>query len=284
MLKMLLQLYARLPLPIIHGLGAVIGWLIFVGNRKIAFQIKSNLTQANITSNAAETSSIARKSAIETGKGLAETLAIWFKPQQEVENWVNSCPGWSHLEAALANQKGIIFLTPHLGCYEITALHFASQHPISILYRPHRKNWLAPIVESGRMRTNITLAPTNMKGVRTLLRTLKQGGAIGILPDQVPGEGEGEWVDFFGRPAYTMTLVNKLKEATDATILLAFGERLSWGRGYIVHIEPFTDAISPRGVNQAIERLIQKHPTQYLWSYNRHKQPKQQKTSPDETK
>lgn len=281
---MLLQLYARLPLAIIHGLGAMIGWLIFACNRKIAFQIKSNLTQANITNNAPDTLTIARKSAIETGKGLAETLAIWFKPQQEVEKWVSSCLGWSHVEAALANQKGIIFLTPHLGCYEITALHFASQHPISILYRPHRKNWLAPIVESGRMRTNITLAPTNIKGVRTLLRTLKQGGAIGILPDQVPGAGEGEWVDFFGRPAYTMTLVNKLKEATDATILLAFGERLSWGRGYIVHIEPFTDEVSPRGVNQAIERLIQKYPTQYLWSYNRHKKPKQQKSPLDETK
>lgn len=284
MLKMLLQLYARLPLVIIHGLGAMIGWLIFVCNRKIAFQIRSNLTQASITNNTADTLTIARKSAIETGKGVAETLAIWFKPQQEVEKWVSSCQGWSHVETALANQKGIIFLTPHLGCYEITALHFASHHPISILYRPHRKNWLAPIVESGRMRTNITLAPTNMKGVRTLLRTLKQGGAIGILPDQVPGAGEGEWVDFFGRPAYTMTLVNKLKEATDATILLAFGERLSWGRGYIVHIEPFADEISLRGVNQAIERLIRKYPTQYLWSYNRHKQPKQQKSSPDETK
>lgn len=284
MLKMFLQLYARLPLAVIHGLGSVIGWLIFVCNRKVASQIQRNLRLANITANAADTLTIARKSAIETGKGLTETLAIWFKPQVEVEKWVNSCQGWSHVEAALAKQKGIIFLTPHLGCYEITALHFASQHPISILYRPHRKNWLAPIVESGRMRQNITLAPTNMKGVRTLLRTLKQGGAIGILPDQVPGAGEGEWVDFFGRPAYTMTLVNKLKETTDATILLAFGERLSWGRGFVVHIEPFMDDISPRGVNQAIERLIRKYPTQYLWSYHRHKQPKQQKVSPDEPK
>ena len=183
MLKMLLQLYARLPLAIIHGLGAVIGWLIFAGNRKVASQIQSNLTHANISDNATETRAIARQSAIETGKGLAETLAIWFKPQTDVEKWVISCQGWSHVEAALAKQKGIIFLTPHLGCYEITALHFASQHSISILYRPHRKNWLAPIVESGRMRKNITLAPTNMKGVRTLLRTLKQGGAIGILHD-----------------------------------------------------------------------------------------------------
>jgi KDO2-lipid IV(A) lauroyltransferase len=284
MLKMLLQLYARLPLAIIHGLGATIGWLIFVSNRKVASQIKSNLRLANITENAADTLTIARKSAIETGKGLAETLAIWFKPQKDVEKWVSGSQGWTHVDAALANQKGIIFLTPHLGCYEITALHFASQHHISILYRPHRKKWLAPIVESGRMRKNITLAPTNIKGVRTLLRTLKQGGAIGILPDQVPGAGEGEWVDFFGRPAYSMTLVNKLKEATDATILLAFGERISWGRGFVIHIEPFVDEISPRGVNKAIERLIRKYPAQYLWSYNRHKQPKQQKAAPNEPK
>lgn len=284
MLKMLLQLYARLPLVVIHGLGATVGWIIFACNRGLAGKIQSNLMHAIIAKNTGGTLRIARKSAIETGKGVAETLAIWFKPQADVEKWVTGTEGWSHVDAALADQKGIIFLTPHLGCYEITALHFASQNPISILYRPHRKSWLAPIVEAGRTRNNITLAPTNMKGVRTLLRTLKQGGAIGILPDQVPGAGEGEWVDFFGRPAYTMTLVNKLKEATDATILLAFGERLSWGRGFIVHIEPFEGEVSPRGINQAIERLIRKYPTQYLWSYNRHKQPKQQKASPDESK
>jgi Kdo2-lipid IVA lauroyltransferase/acyltransferase len=273
MLKLFLKLYARLPLVIIHSIGATVGWLIFVSNKKVARQIESNLTFANVANHATEIHNLARNSALEIGKGIAETLVIWFKPQAEIEKWVKDTSGWGHVETAQAKHKGIIFLTPHLGCYEITALHYASQNPISILYRPHRKNWLAPIVEAGRMRNNITLAPTNMKGVRTLLRTLKHGGAIGILPDQVPNEGEGEWADFFGRPAYTMTLVSKLKEATDATILLAFGERLPWGRGYIVHIEPFNDEISPNGVNQAIERLIRKYPAQYLWSYNRHKQP-----------
>ena len=150
-------------------------------------------------------------------------------------------------------------------------MYYASNYPISVLYRPPRKAWLAPLIDAGRARKNIRLAPTNMQGVRGLLKALKQGEAIGILPDQVPSAGEGEWENFFGKPAYTMTLVNKLAQSTGATVLMAFGERLPNGAGYIIHIEPEDVA---DGLNAAIERTIGRRPEQYLWGYNRYKTPR----------
>lgn len=215
----------------------------------------------------------------ETGKGIMETFAIWFRPEQSVLDLVKDCHGWEHVEAARARGKGLVFLTPHLGCYEISAIYYAAHYPISVLFKPPRNPKLAALVEDGRQRSQITLAPTNTRGIRTLLKTLRKGDAVGILPDQVPEENEGEWANFFGRPAYTMTLVGKLVASTDASVLLAFGERLSGGRGYVIHIEPLnpdagiTSPPSPQDVNDGIERIVRQCPEQYLWSYGRFKQP-----------
>jgi KDO2-lipid IV(A) lauroyltransferase len=173
----------------------------------------------------------------------------------------------------LAQGKGIIFLTPHLGCYEITSIYYAAQHPITVLYRPSRQTWLTPIMEQGRSRGKVRLAPTNMGGLRGLLRTLRNAEAVGILPDQVPESGEGVWARFFGRSAYTITLVEKLANSTGATVLLAFGERLPWGRGYHLHIAPLTGPATPQSMNDGIERLVRSKPEQYLWSYRRFKTP-----------
>jgi KDO2-lipid IV(A) lauroyltransferase len=190
--------------------------------------------------------------------------------------WVRQCTGWEAVEGALAQGRGIIFLTPHLGCFEITSLLYASRHPIGILYRPPHKPWLEPMILAGRERGQVKLAPTNLKGVRSLLQFLKKGEAVGILPDQVPSTGEGEWAPFFGRHAYTMTLVNRLAESTHAVVVTAFGERLPWGRGYAVHFEVQPDGAATTTVqmNQTIEALIRKKPEQYLWSYPRYKVPR----------
>lgn len=274
MLLALLRLYARLPLPLIHALGIVVGWGMYFLDVKFTRRLRKNILLANITANQRAHRRCVHKTAMETGKGLMETFAIWFRPQQQVLKWVRECHGWEHVENALARGKGIIFLTPHLGCYEITSIYYAARHPISVLYRPSRQEWLTPIMQEGRSRGKVRLAPTNLSGLRELLRTLRKGEAVGILPDQVPESGEGVWARFFGQPAYTMTLVEKLANTTDATILMAFGERLSWGRGYILHIESLPGDASAQHMNNEIERLVRCKPEQYLWSYRRFKVPR----------
>lgn len=269
----LLRLLARLPLPVLHGIGAVIGRSYF-GSGKHGRRTRDNLAAAGLTNDASSLQQLIRSSAAESGKGMLETFAIWLRPQQEVVGWVRECHGWEHVEQAWQQQRGIIFLTPHLGCFEITAQYYAAHRPMSVLYRPPRQSWLAPLIAQGRERGQLKLAPTTMTGVRDLLKALKRHEAIGILPDQNPGKNEGEWADFFGRPAYTMTLVERLAETVDATVLLAFGERLPRGQGFTLHIEPFEGAPTPAGINRNIERLVRRKPEQYLWSYPRHRKPR----------
>jgi Kdo2-lipid IVA lauroyltransferase/acyltransferase len=178
------------------------------------------------------------------------------------------------VDDALKLGKGLIFITPHLGCFEITSIYYGSKHPITVLYRAPKQAWLMPLIEAGRSRTGVTLAEANAAGVRKLMQALKRNEAIGILPDQIPAEGEGEWADFFGKPAYTMTLASKLAEKTGAAVILAFGERLPNGAGYAIHLSRLEDGAiaTPALLNKAIEAQIAQNPSQYLWRYNRYKQ------------
>ncbi|MDR2874701.1 MAG: lysophospholipid acyltransferase family protein [Methylobacillus sp.] len=277
MLTWLLRRIAHLPLPMLHALGALAGWFYF-GTGRMGRRAMDNLRASGIAPDEKTLRRLCRATARESGKGALETFAIWQRPQSV--NWVRTCHGWEHVEQAWAARKSIIFLTPHLGCFEIAAQYYAAHRPISVLYRPPRKAWMMPLV-SERERDNIRLAPTTLRGVRELLKALKQGEAVGILPDQNPGKNEGVWADFFGRPAYTMTLARKLAEATDATVLTAFGERLPYGRGYALHIEPLTDTPTPQAINRALETLIRRKPEQYLWSYPRHRRPRGVELPPD---
>ena len=108
---------------------------------------------------------------------------------------------------------------------------------------------------------------------------MRRGGCTVILPDQVPGLGEGEWTEFFGRPAYTMTLPGRLQEASGAALVFCFAERLPRGAGYKLHFQPLEEALprdrvqAARRVNESVERLIALCPLQYLWGYNRYKRP-----------
>lgn len=276
MLIWLLRLYARIPLPLVHLIGVLVGWGMYLGSRKYAARMRANLRRSGLVPENDAFAKLLRRSIAEAGKATLETFVIWFRPYPKVLELVRECRGWEHVESSLAAGNGIIFLTPHLGCFEITSLYYAQHHPLGVLYRPPRQLWLAPLIESGRERGQIKLAPTTLKGVRGLLQTLRHGQAIGILPDQVPSTGEGEWANFFGHPAYTMTLVSKLAKTSGAKILMAFGERLPYGRGYIFHIEPVpADGVSSvSALNATIAAAVRRQPEQYLWSYQRYKVPR----------
>lgn len=268
------KLISVLPLPILHILGIVVGWTVYCFDIKFSRRIRTNLVTTGFASSTKVLNRLIRQNVAETGKGIVETLAIWMKSERAVLGWVKRCEGWHHIENALAMKQGVIFLTPHLGCYEITARYYAAQHPITVLYRPPQQHWLTRLVESGRERSQTKLAPTNLSGVRSLLKALKLGEAVGILPDQVPDLGEGVWATYFDTPAYTMNLVDKLVASTHAKVLLIYGERLSWGCGFVIHVTPLTTGSSAQEINDAVAQLVRIKPSQYLWSYRRFKLPK----------
>ena len=273
LLRLLLAAFSLLPLPAVHGLGVLLGWLGAILSFKHARLTKINLQSSGIYQDEIEFKRAVRQNIGESGKALLETLAIWFRNDKRQLSLVRSFDGWNHIEAGLASGKGIIFLTPHMGCFEITSLYVATRHPVTVLYRPPRHAWMLPLMNMGRKRGKIILAQANIHGVKQLLQAIKRGEAIGMLPDQAPLEGEGEWAPFFGRPAYTMTLVSKLAKKTGAQVLMVFGERLSYGRGYHIHIRPIADGgiNTPTLLNTEIERTVMQCPTQYLWGYDRYK-------------
>ena len=110
--------------------------------------------------------------------------------------------------------------------------------PLTVMYREPKVSALSGLMASGRTRAAMTSVPADVGGVRALYRALKRGEAIGMLPDQVPGQGEGEWATFFGRPAYTMTLAMRMAQTSGAPVMVAFAERLAGGKGFIIHVEP----------------------------------------------
>lgn len=271
MLVSLFHLLSRLPLSMLHLLGALLGWIVYLCAPTYRRRLGANLARAGYTA-------VRAQAVAEAGKSILELAFVWCAPAQRVLRTAQ-VENWAVAQAALDSGKGVIFLTPHLGCFEIIAQAIAARVALTALYRPPRKNALKPLIEGARSRHNLLLAPANLGGVRTLLKALKHGGAIGLLPDQVPQNGEGVWADFFGTPAYTMTLPAKLQQMTGATIILSYAQRLSGGKGFVVRFVPCTALAGDtpqqqaQALNRAMEELIASCPAQYFWSYNRFKTP-----------
>lgn len=269
-----LRLLGRLPLASLHRVGAALGWIVYLASPTYSQRLRENLYASGVCADEAQCRSLLRRAIAETGKGAAELIAVWFGPDESVARMVVECEGWDAVDAARTRGKGIIFLTPHLGCFEMAGLYVGEHVPLTVLYRPPRQQWLESYMAAGRSRSRAELAPTTLKGVRMLYKALSRGGAVGVLPDQAPGEGQGVWADFFGRPAYTMTLVRRLQEASGAALIMTFAERLARGRGYRMHAQALpTEHFDEAVLNRAVEEQVRRCPAQYLWGYNRYKIP-----------
>jgi KDO2-lipid IV(A) lauroyltransferase len=271
MLVLLFRLLSTFPLPLLHLLGAGLGWLVYLASPSYRRRLRANLDGAGFGAHLA-------RAVAESGKAIVELPFVWCaRPQRVAALAVEE--NWEHVQQALDAGRGIVFLTPHLGCFEITAQQIALRTPLTVMYRPPKKAALKPLIEGARARHNLHLAPANLAGVRILARTLKKGEPIGLLPDQVPQQGEGVWAPFFGRSAYTMTLPAKLARIGAPAVILVYAERRAAGKGYVVRFVPFEGDLSgsaaeqAAAVNRAMEQLIARCPAQYFWSYNRYKQP-----------
>ena len=270
----ILKLLGRIPLRWLHRLGAALGWLVYWASPAYARRLRENLDASGIAVDEAHRTALRENAIAEAGKAVTELLAVWFGPDESLAKLVVELEGWETVAAAQARGKGILFLTPHLGCFEISSLYVGARIPLTVLYRPPKIGWLEPYMNASRGRLGTQLAPANMKGVRMLYRALSRGEAIGILPDQAPGQGEGVWADFFGRPAYTMTLVRRLQAGSEAALIMGFAQRLPRGRGYRLHLRELpTVAFDEAALNREVEETVRTCPAQYLWTYNRYKVP-----------
>ena len=267
---------SHFPLGLLHAIGAVTGWLVYGLSARFRKRWHENCAQAGLSSHQA------RSGIAHNGRMMLELPRLWLgKPVPTF--W----QGVEHIEHAYAQRRGIVFLTPHLGCFEITAQmvaeRFHAQYgDLTVMYRPPNQGWMAEMMTYVRNRPGLRTVPTTLAGVRQMVRELRQGRAVGLLPDHVPPQGQGVWAPFFGRPAYTMTLAAKLVHQTNATLIIVWGERLPAARGYCLHCMPMREPLSPdlqtavTQINQAMEALILSAPDQYMWSYARYRNPRAQ--------
>lgn len=263
-----------MPLWLLHTLGSLLGWLAFLAS---ATYRRRFLANAKIAGYRFPAVSHAVASA---GCMVAELPRLWLGRPPQCE-WVND----ACVQQAFEARRGLVFLTPHLGCFEVAAQCVAQRYgprygPLTVLYRPARQAWLAALMADARNRPGLETAPTTLAGVRQMIRALRSGHAVGLLPDQVPPQGMGLWAPFFAKDAYTMTLSARLAQQTGAAVLLSWGERLPLGRGYRLHFRALQQPLAADlhtavcQVNREMEQLVRECPGQYLWGYARYRQPK----------
>lgn len=276
---LLLRWLSRRPLRVLHAIGAFLGWVVYGLSPSYRRRLCANAQRAGITP------AQRRQSIGEAGKMGTEGLRLWLRPSDQPIADPVHWEGEQLIDEALALGRGLVFLTPHMGSFEVTAQAYAqrygAQRPITVMYRPARHRLLRELEEAARARPALATAPASIGGVRQMMRALKRGEAVGLLPDQVPPEGMGVWAGFFGAPAYTMTLAARLAQQSGAPIVLAWCERLPAGRGFHLRLSRLAEPLPPRDeqaqaeiINRAMESLIRQCPQQYLWGYNRYKRPR----------
>ena len=278
MIALIFRALSLLPLRALHALGGALGWVVYWASPTYRRHLRTNLPPT-----LANRQRVLHQAIAESGKQAVELAWVWTRTGEQIRARTR-IENAQALQTILAQDRAILMLTPHLGCFEVIAQNHASSpigrtRPMLALYRVPRKAALRPLFEQARTHKGLLLAPADLHGVRLMLRALRNRQIVGLLPDQVPSQGEGVWAPFFGRPAFTMTLPARLARAHDALVLLLYAQRLPHGAGYRIQWEPLSEPLSGNAVldatriNRAMERLILQCPEQYLWSYNRYKVP-----------
>lgn len=278
----LIRWISHWPLGLLHALGGMLGWLVWLMSPTYRRRLRANAALAGISGAAL------RRSVAEAGRMVAETPWLWLQADDATLGRLVQWRGTAALDAAVAERRPLVILTPHMGSFEVAArayaIRYGARQPVTVLYRPARQRALREFQEASREKPMMATAPANLSGVRQMLRALKRRESVGLLPDQVPPDGQGVWAPFFGQPAYTMTLAARLAQQTGAGCVVLRCERLPRGRGYVVHASDLIDlpagtdeaaqVAAATAVNATMERVIADDPGQYLWGYNRYKAPR----------
>lgn len=279
-IKALLRLFACLPLPVVHGVGTLVGWLLVILPNQVRRVTRTNITLCFPDMPPARRRRLVVQSLLESGKTAVELGPLWLWPREKVAGLIKGVHGRELVDAALAQGKGVVVLGPHLAAWELAALaislDYARRCPWTILYRPPRMTELEDMLCSARQRFGATLVPTDVSGVKRLIRTLEAGGMVGIAPDQEPGVGKSVFAPFFHIPAKTMVLVAGLMARSDAPAVYVYTQRLPRGRGFTVHyvapppgLDDGDEVRAARQLNRGVEYCVRQLPAQYQWGYKR---------------
>jgi len=272
-----LRVLGALPLRTLYALGTALGvmlWWRKHARERVHTEVSLTLACPKLTE--ASRARLTKLCLIETGHAVTELAAVWGRGALHALELVREVRGQELFEAALNARRGLIIAAPHLGCWEILNHWLSSRTPIAILYAPPRDIAFEAMLKRARGG----LAPQQVRadgiGVRLLYKRLSAGGVVGILPDQQPKRGEGQFAPFFGVEANTMVLLPRMAHRTGSTVLFAFAERLKHGEGFRIHFLPAAKDIADEdlrvactALNRGVQDCVELAFTQYQWTYKR---------------
>jgi KDO2-lipid IV(A) lauroyltransferase len=275
LIKTLLRLSALLPLALARKMGrlmAALYWPFGGRSRKVT---EINIAAAFPQLDHEQQRKLARDSILSTGELLTEMGHVWLKPWTRVAALILEVHGVELIEQARSEGKGVILLAPHLGNWEVIGLHAGSLGKTVSLFQPPKIEGLGPIIQSARQTSGATLVPTDSRGLVKLLRSVKQGGMSGILPDQVPDDvSSGENSLFMGVPCFTGTLASNMIRRTSAVAIFCYARRVPGG--FALTYERAEDdiysedtSLSLAALNRGVERCLERCVEQYQWEYKR---------------
>lgn len=274
----LLHLFSKLPLPVNHFIAAGIGRLIYLHGGRAVSTTRINLELCYPNKSEQEREALTKASIIELAKIAFEMGPSWLWETEKLIEMIKEVEGEQLVQNAIDEKRGAIIIAPHLGNWEVLGVYLARHFKTTCMYQPPKEPLLDDMIYQSRQRANIALAPTDRKGIIALLKALKKGECIGILPDQEPDTSGGVIAPFFGQPALTMTLLSNLVQKSGAAAICGYLERLPKGRGFklvfkeadpeIYHSDLTT---SVAALNRSVESCIESIPAQYQWEYKRFK-------------
>ncbi len=273
---LLMKAVATLSFKQARGLGKLVGKCLWRFNASAAKVTKENIGYAFAELSTTEKSALAHTSVIQSSQTFAEMGKVWLEDDQWLMASVTETENKERLDALLAEERGVILLAPHLGNWEVLGRYLGIVCPvITCMYQPVQLRAMDDMVKDARSK-NMIMAPTDKRGVMQLMKALKNNEIIGVLPDQLPLGGGGEFADFFGKPALTMTLIRQLQQKTNSAVIMAFAQRIDTGFR-VIFMEPDPSIYSENkdeallGLNRSVEMCVHRAPEQYQWEYKRYR-------------
>ena len=271
------RLLSLLSLCAIQRIGAGLGKLLWATRSRMAKTTVTNLRLCFPELSAAEINLLAQNSLIETGKTIVETGACWNWTLEKCRSVIRYIEGERLFADCCKNERGLILLMPHLSTWEILHPVLTQHTHFTAMYKPPKIRPLDSWMQAVRNRASATMVPANRKGVSELMKALKSGGCIVVLPDQEPERESGVFAPFFGIETLTMTLVHGLATKTGAQLLEVNAKLLPNAEGFdvifrdanAVNTEDARTALT--AMNAVIEAAVREIPEQYQWEYKRFK-------------
>ena len=278
---LLIKFIGVLPRPLARAAGIVLAWKVYLLHVRLRRVGMRNLALAFPEKSRRERARILRGVFTSFGRQVAE-VCLFPKYTRENISKVVVYDGFENFERALARRKGVLFLTAHLGGWELSAFaHSLQGYPLHVVMRPLDNPYLDRLTRQYRtMHGNSMVDKDDF--VRGLLSAMKAGETVGILMDTNMTPPQGVFVDFFGIPACTASGLARIALRTEAAVVPGFTIWDPALRKYRLRFDPEVklirtgnddaDAVANTALfTKIIEDYVRRYPDQWLWVHRRWK-------------